>query len=886
MVVTRKAPSTPLPPTSRTPSSQGTHRTNKGKAPQSSSLATSGDGNEPHDADDPHSAPQFADDAVFSDGSPSPKKSTSKNKKKGGAKKHHVIHRNQKLGWTDTLARLFLLCFTIYSLSVCPSDNELKNPVCRGLSEYRRLVIEPYLIPPVQRALAHPAVAPIVTRAKPIYAATVRTTKPIYKRTKREWRKRVVPQWNKRVVPFVRPYIQRVESAVAPYTARVQAEYAIRVVPRVAQLQKAARRVQPHVVLAVAHAYDAYDASKPYVRRSLVQLGRIPPLFVRYVLNPLGDARRVYVDAHVARMLEKAKELSSGAPREKQPIPPFVKEDTPTTPEIQLPPIPKPTDSAAKSASSIIAASEHLENLTEPSSSELHTPETSVEIQLPPIPEPTDSAAASAASIIAVSEHLDDLTSPTITPENTSAYLASSVVAQSVVELSSSAVPEPEPVQSVVASSSTEVESSPTPSPTPEPTIDIPAESEAPSSLTVESESTPPSTPSSTPESSIDIDVDSFFAELESDDSEPSIAPKPTETPSEFTEEDLAKFRAERREKTIEDRKNIMARHDAWEAKLEEAVPKQRKALRKALVALRKTSLADLKAGHPVLTDVEKLHTEAEKSLKGTEAYLSKLKGEVKPLEERRVMWEQVLGKVEERFAKKTQSVEKAVNEWYGKLLEKEEKAIEDAAAPLKDLGLDGQADIGYDYAWLDDVTPVDWKRYHDLVRVHKDFLEHARTVQQGTHPSPPVNPVLPYLQELESDVNDVVVGFETRMRRIRREGARLFGGEVEGDDGEEEEDIDGEEDESEPESEAKDPEVSILPIPKPDTQAAHLPLEGIIIGRGEDEVLSALAKAEEPVAAETHAGRLMSEVVDAKETKAVSAGEESSTAGVVHEEL
>ncbi len=35
----------------------------------------------------------------------------------------------------------------------------------------------------------------------------------------------------------------------------------------------------------------------------------------------------------------------------------------------------------------------------------------------------------------------------------------------------------------------------------------------------------------------------------------------------------------------------------------------------------------------------------------------------------------------------------------------------------VKDLAERGQADIGLDYAYLDDVTYQDWQRYHDLIR-------------------------------------------------------------------------------------------------------------------------------------------------------------------------
>jgi len=38
-------------------------------------------------------------------------------------------------------------------------------------------------------------------------------------------------------------------------------------------------------------------------------------------------------------------------------------------------------------------------------------------------------------------------------------------------------------------------------------------------------------------------------------------------------------------------------------------------------------------------------------------------------------------------------------------------------AAEVKLFADKAQADIGLDYAWLDDVTYDDWQKYHDLMR-------------------------------------------------------------------------------------------------------------------------------------------------------------------------
>jgi len=37
-------------------------------------------------------------------------------------------------------------------------------------------------------------------------------------------------------------------------------------------------------------------------------------------------------------------------------------------------------------------------------------------------------------------------------------------------------------------------------------------------------------------------------------------------------------------------------------------------------------------------------------------------------------------------------------------------------ANDIKNVAEKAQADLGLDYAWLDDVTVADWTRYHDLI--------------------------------------------------------------------------------------------------------------------------------------------------------------------------
>jgi len=87
-------------------------------------------------------------------------------------------------------------------------------------------------------------------------------------------------------------------------------------------------------------------------------------------------------------------------------------------------------------------------------------------------------------------------------------------------------------------------------------------------------------------------------------------------------------------------------------------------------------------------------------------------------------------------------------------------------------------------------------------------------------------------MKEIRTEAEDIVIGFETSMRRLNRESARSFG---------EEAPDSAPSDEENPSK----PEVSILPIP------GNLPDPGVkdtlpvVIGRGAEEVLEALGRVE-----------------------------------------
>ena len=111
--------------------------------------------------------------------------------------------------------------------------------------------------------------------------------------------------------------------------------------------------------------------------------------------------------------------------------------------------------------------------------------------------------------------------------------------------------------------------------------------------------------------------------------------------------------------------------------------------------------------------------------------------------------------------------------------------------------------------------------------------------IQNGSHLSPPIDPIPSAMHDLQLELQDVIAGFETRFRRIKRNGFKTF-------DASPGDTMDEEEIEQDSESH-RSPDVTILPIPEDESNSGTpiLGSEFPIVGRGKAEVEEALARAE-----------------------------------------
>lgn len=326
-----------------------------------------------------------------------------------------------------------------------------------------------------------------------------------------------------------------------------------------------------------------------------------------------------------------------------------------------------------------------------------------------------------------------------------------------------------------------------------------------------------------------DEDLDDFLRELGVEGQATSTvdASPPTginsDSQEQLTSEEVERVRAERLADTAAKRADIVGRHNSWFVKLDEAIKEAGPALVKTLDAWRSEKMAELIKmsgktgdGNGVLEEIQK---EGKRLLKGLESYLKKAearsalwkvasaddpeaqaKKEVAVAEKDK--WETVLSKVEGKFTDRVRAVQAEVRKWYIDALEHERQEVEASAARIKQLAERAQADIGLDYAWLDDVTYHDWQRYHDLMRSELFFFflhlstilniyflpfysktaferyEHiAYGIQNGTSldpPSPPA-PLVPGLDTLHNELQDIVLGLSVALGGLRSEAAKVF---------------------------------------------------------------------------------------------------------------
>jgi hypothetical protein len=117
------------------------------------------------------------------------------------------------------------------------------------------------------------------------------------------------------------------------------------------------------------------------------------------------------------------------------------------------------------------------------------------------------------------------------------------------------------------------------------------------------------------------------------------------------------------------------------------------------------------------------------------------------------------------------------------------------------------------------------------LNAVSENFTEQATAIQKGSHSSPPINPVEDVLEELETEIEDIVSGFETRLQKLKHDGESAFSEHV---------------DDTDTAGSTSEPEFSILPVPKDEVDSEGATGDIQVVGRSKEEILDAFSRAGE----------------------------------------
>ena len=518
--------------------------------------------------------------------------------------------------------------------------------MCHGLAKYKELILEPYIFPIFHRVIAHPSVSPYVAKVQPHINTAVRLTTPVLRRGQKEWNGRVVPTWNARVVP---QWNKRVMPAwnqyASPYVvvwgrkydlwrdegnryynqiAETVGPYGVAVTPYVVAVRNASVRfqqlAQPYVILAAHHTHKNFVASKPYL---LIAWDHIQ-LYFKQFLRFLGQQRRQFVDPHVARILEKVVELSTA-----DPTPSGTKEDGPVDPKAAVPPAAPVVEKVEEETALPPMGSGLLSSTTlRATTSETMSPVTSSTAEM--LSETLTEGACTVGSVSSGASELAESTLPVVTSKSTVAYAPE-------VEFTGP----PHVIDTMSAST----------------ILDIPV----------------------APENKAVIDLDEFTRdlglELDDEPEETSLSSgltQETPKPREETGEERAKRIAQRLAFTAERRADIERRHTQFETLLAALVKEKRQSLRKALVAIRKPAAVELKNSKEIREGIVNLLAEADRFMKGAEAFLKTLEKEEKEAKAKVALWDKVVEKVDKKFQDRLKETENIVNGWYLQVLSQE----------------------------------------------------------------------------------------------------------------------------------------------------------------------------------------------------------------------
>ncbi|KAJ7574381.1 hypothetical protein C8J56DRAFT_979495 [Mycena floridula] len=691
------------------------------------------------------------------------------------------------------------------------------------------------------------------------------------------WDSALVPTYQRFILPQYRghiyPHISKISSQIDPYISPIReqlSEFATRTTFTVHRLYTTVQphvhhtyvTVKPHAIrtyqtalpLAIragetskAMSIHAYEVARPYVRLAYARTS----FRARRLRRKLIRWRRLYVDKHLGKIWDKVEEfsgtstLSPALTRSSETVASSIVSSTETT-TVSVPAAEITTESVILSVS---PADEVVLSSTETSTEEQTSSRTTVASETETVTESASGLSSASSILVESSIGTDSLPSIESTTDGTVTESASALSSASSILVESSVGTESIPSIDSTTDEETLTADEETLSSWPSSSSLVQDELLSASSVVAETKASSghlaaaSTIPRPSAEELEDTDLEDLISEIGfvEEPEEPVVAPEsPVEPEQPLSAEEKAELRLKH---TQEKRKDIVGRHERWTEQLNELSEQKQQAVRNMLIRVRKSAAKALwdKTEEPevdaetseedkdtmLLVDGQRVSrlldhvaSEGERLIKGLELYLRKEEKTIKAnaatdLEAKEQKWTNFVDRIEAKFSELVSTAQTSVRQWFIQVRDIEIRECLAASAEVKALADRAQTDLNLDYAWLDDVTYYDWQKYHDLARTYEHFDEQVRLLQNGTHPSPPADPVISALDKLQLELNDIIAGFNSKVRTINEKAfAQVFV--------------------------SPEPQVSILPVVEVKEKGEVDP-EQVVIGKSKVQVEAAL---------------------------------------------
>lgn len=532
---------------------------------------------------------------------------------------------------------------------------------------------------------------------------------------------------------LARPHVHRISDLSYELAARVGDAHDEHVRPL---LINAWIRTRP----AISVAWKRYKSLVVYVLE-------ITGSLVTKVAKEACVYRRQYVDPHVVRIWEKVDNprASESTPPSTTNVIPVVDDpdaDENSAVKVFFEPTPAPSSVTTKA----IPTTSEIDITTGDTDSETSTLQTGT-IDTQSIITPTTMTVNRVPATPKVEDSIPEDVQAALSVALDSSDYASTVVHELEKEIQSKAPPT---LAKTISSSTPTIQE--TSSESEVPIVESTLSTDNPDSTTNTTMNVEPTSTSETVDRN-DDDLDDFLKELGFGES--SLLPTPSDDIDEIFNDTptsvYTKTEDERLAETAAKRADIVGRHEKWFEKLHDGVEERGSQLVNTLQRLRDNDAEEVKhmgarssgtAGINAesVTDAKSLvgvEKDGERLIKGLEGYLQKAAtrssnwkvpkdtpkdDEAKKTKQDIAFQEKnkfadIVSKVENKFSNRVTTIQTEIRSWYVDLKDKEAEVVLSTAQAIKDLASRAQEDLAMDYAWLDDVTYLDWQRYHDLMR-------------------------------------------------------------------------------------------------------------------------------------------------------------------------